>query len=214
MRLWWRKRSFFRYYRAMSILEMRDVSKQFGGLAAVSHVDLAIDEGELVGLIGPNGAGKTTIFNVLTGVYPQTSGVIRFRGESISGKKPHEIAERGISRTFQNIRLFPEMTVLDNVKTACYMHQRESLFAAVMKTSESYRVQRVAEERARELIDRFGLTKYCDDFARNLPYGEQRRLEIARSLATEPKLILLDEPAAGMNPQEKTELMDRIRLLR
>jgi ABC-type branched-subunit amino acid transport system ATPase component len=106
------------------------------------------------------------------------------------------------------------MTVLDNVKTACYMHQRESLFAAVMKTSESYRVQRVAEERARELIDRFGLTKYCDDFARNLPYGEQRRLEIARSLATEPKLILLDEPAAGMNPQEKTELMDRIRLLR
>jgi branched-chain amino acid transport system ATP-binding protein len=198
----------------MPILEMRDVSKQFGGLVAVSSVNFAIEVGELVGLIGPNGAGKTTIFNLLTGVYRQSSGTILFRGESIAGKKPHEIAQRGISRTFQNIRLFPQMTVLDNVKTACYMHQRESLAAALFKSPSSYAAEKAIDERARGLVERFGLTRYAGDFARNLPYGEQRRLEIARALATEPKLILLDEPAAGMNPQEKIELMDRVRLLR
>jgi branched-chain amino acid transport system ATP-binding protein len=202
------------YHPCMPILELSGVSKQFGGLVAVSEVDFSLVEGELVGLIGPNGAGKTTIFNLLTGVYAPTAGSIRFNGKSIAGMKPHRIAELGISRTFQNIRLFAGMTVLENVKTACYMHRRESLFASVTKTGGYDRSESEIDHRAQALLEKFGLTRYAFEFARNLPYGEQRRLEVARALATEPKLILLDEPAAGMNPQEKTELMDRIQRLR
>ena len=198
----------------MPILEIQDLTKQFGGVVAVANVNLRMEEGELVGLIGPNGAGKTTIFNLLTGVYAPSSGSIVFRGESIAGHQPHEIAEKGISRTFQNIRLFPQMSVLDNVKTACYMHLRQSLPGAIVKSKASYAAEEAVEGKAARLVERFGLSRYSGDFARSLPYGEQRRLEIARALATDPKLILLDEPAAGMNPQEKIELMERIRLLR
>jgi branched-chain amino acid transport system ATP-binding protein len=198
----------------MPILAMQGVSKQFGGLVAVADVDLSIETGELVGLIGPNGAGKTTIFNLLTGVYTPTSGKILFNGASIGGRKSHEIAQLGISRTFQNIRLFAEMTVRDNVKTACYMHADSTLASAILQNARCRRAEAHIEERADALLQRFDLSRYADEFARNLPYGEQRRLEIARALATEPKLILLDEPAAGMNPQEKSALMERIISLR
>lgn len=195
------------------VLEMRQVTKQFGGLVAVSGVDISIAENELVGLIGPNGAGKTTIFNLLTGVYAPTSGEIIFNGKPIQGKTPSEIARRGISRTFQNIRLFPELSVLDNVRAACFMHANESLASAVLRPPSFYVSEANIDKRARNLLDQFNLGRFADDLARNLPYGEQRRLEIARALATEPRLILLDEPAAGMNPQEKGELMERIKRL-
>jgi branched-chain amino acid transport system ATP-binding protein len=198
----------------MPILEMRGVTKQFGGLVAVADVNLALDEGELVGLIGPNGAGKTTIFNLLTGVYAPTTGDILLNGKSIAGHSPHEIAQRGISRTFQNIRLFPEMTVTENIKTACYMHARSTIASAVLQTSRYYDAEAEIAGRAEALVEKFGLTRYKYELARNLPYGEQRRLEIARALATEPNLLLLDEPAAGMNPQEKVALMQRIKTLR
>ena len=212
--LFCRRVAALRYHAPMPVLEMRDVTKQFGGLTAVGNVSIAIEPGELVGLIGPNGAGKTTIFNLLTGVYSPTSGQVVFDGTSIGGKKPHEIAALGMSRTFQNIRLFADMTVIDNVRTACALHARESLPAAILRTSSYFDSEASAMERAKSLLAHFNLTRYSDDIARSLPYGEQRRLEIARALATEPKLILLDEPAAGMNPQEKVELMERIRSLR
>lgn len=189
------------------------MTKQFGGLTAVGNVDITIERGELVGLIGPNGAGKTTLFNLLTGVYAPTSGQVIFDGVSISGKRPHEIAALGMSRTFQNIRLFAEMTVLDNVRTACALHANESLPAAILRMGRYFESEAYAQKRATMLLTRFGLDRYSDEIARNLPYGEQRRLEIARALATSPKLILLDEPAAGTNPQEKVALMELIRSL-
>jgi len=173
-----------------------------------------MEPGELVGLIGPNGAGKTTAFNLLTGVYAPTTGSITFDGRSIAGRKPYQIAACGISRTFQNIRLFQTMTVLDNVRTAAHLHYRPSLLSTVVRNGKFLDAEASIEKDAIDLLDRMGLAKYADQYARNLAYGEQRRLEIARALATKPKLLLLDEPAAGMNPQEKQELMAQIEALR
>lgn len=198
----------------MPLLEVLDCTKQFGGLTAVNKFSLTLNSGELVGLIGPNGAGKTTAFNLLTGVYAPTSGGIRFNGQSIAGLKPYQIAAAGISRTFQNIRLFPSMSVLDNVRTAGHLHYQPSLWSAVWRGNRFTQAEQTALVEAEELLDRFGLRKYEQDLAKNLAYGEQRRLEIARALATRPKLLLLDEPAAGMNPQEKNDLMRQIESLR
>ena len=198
----------------MPLLEIQDCTKQFGGLVAVNKFALSLEVGELVGLIGPNGAGKTTAFNLLTGVYAPTSGTIAFDGKSIAGHRPYQIAAAGIARTFQNIRLFPAMTVLDNVRTASHMHYAPSLWGAIWRGSGFAEAERVALTEANDLLDRFGLGKLAGEFAKNLAYGEQRRLEIARALATRPKLLLLDEPAAGMNPQEKNDLMRQIESLR
>ena len=198
----------------MPLLDVQDCTKQFGGLTAVNKFSLALEPGELVGLIGPNGAGKTTAFNLLTGVYAPTSGTISFDGRSVAGHKPYQIAAAGISRTFQNIRLFPTVSVLDNVRTATHLHYKPSLLGAVLRGYGFARSERETLDEARTLLDRFGLLKYEKEFAKNLAYGEQRRLEIARALATRPKLLLLDEPAAGMNPQEKNDLMRQIESLR
>ena len=198
----------------MALLQVNNCVKQFGGLTAVSDFSLALEPGELVGLIGPNGAGKTTAFNLLTGVYKPTSGEMTFDGRNIVGQKPYQIAGLGISRTFQNIRLFPTLSVLDNIRTAGHLHYRPSLLDVVLRTRNSQRAERMAEVQARELLERMGLDRFEKDLAKNLAYGEQRRLEIARALATRPRLLLLDEPAAGMNPQEKKDLMDQIRRLR
>ncbi|HEY3332090.1 MAG TPA: ABC transporter ATP-binding protein [Capsulimonadaceae bacterium] len=197
----------------MPLLEVVDCTKKFGGLTAVNGFNLSMERGELVGLIGPNGAGKTTAFNLLTGVYTPTAGSIRFNGRSIAGKRPSAIAAAGISRTFQNIRLFSQMTVLDNVRTASHLHFRPSLAAAMFRTNGLIRAEADVATEAHLLLQRFGLDRYADDLACNLPYGEQRRLEIARALATKPQLLLLDEPAAGMNPQEKVALMAQIQTL-
>ncbi|MGO8673383.1 MAG: ABC transporter ATP-binding protein [Capsulimonadaceae bacterium] len=197
----------------MPLLDVRECTKQFGGLTAVNKFTLQMEPGELVGLIGPNGAGKTTAFNLLTGVYAPTSGKIHFDGRSIAGRRPHQIAACGISRTFQNIRLFQTMTVLDNVRTAGHLHYRPSLLDTVIRGQRFLNAEADGERDARSLLDRFGLLRFAGFQARNLPYGEQRRLEIARALATHPKLLLLDEPAAGMNPLEKQGLMEQIRTL-
>ena len=198
----------------MPLLQVENCVKRFGGLTAVNDFSLSLEPGELVGLIGPNGAGKTTAFNLLTGVYKPTSGQINFNGQSIAGLKPYQIAALGISRTFQNIRLFPTLTVLDNIRTAGKMHYQPSLVDAVLRTSSFERAEQSSVHQARVLLDRMGLHRFEQESAKNLAYGEQRRLEIARALATQPRLLLLDEPAAGMNPQEKNDLMDQIRRLR
>lgn len=198
----------------MPLLDVQNCTKQFGGLTAVNGFTLALETGELVGLIGPNGAGKTTAFNLLTGVYAPTSGSIGFGGASLIGLKPYQIAAAGVSRTFQNIRLFPTLTVLDNVRTAGHMHYAPSLWSAVWRGPKFAAAETATLDESRDLLNRFGLLKYENDFAKNLAYGEQRRLEIARALATKPKLLLLDEPAAGMNPQEKNDLMHQIESLR
>ena len=201
-------------YCAMPLLEIRDCSKRFGGISAVTAFNLTLEQGELVGLIGPNGAGKTTAFNLLTGVYVPTSGAILFNGRPLNGLRPYQIAAAGISRTFQNIRLFPSMTVLDNVRTATRLHFAPSLFISIWGTVASDLAEKLSIDKSAALLDRFGLTPLSNEFAGNLAYGEQRRLEIARALATEPQLLLLDEPAAGMNPQEKQDLMHQIRMVR
>jgi branched-chain amino acid transport system ATP-binding protein len=198
----------------MALLDVHECTKRFGGLTAVDKFSLSLERGELAGLIGPNGAGKTTAFNLLTGVYAPTSGEIVFDGRQIAGKRPYQIAACGISRTFQNIRLFPTLSVLDNVKTAMHLHYRPPLVSAIFRGPAFQAAERDTEDEARRLLRRFGLNRAERDLARSLPYGEQRRLEIARALATRPKLLLLDEPAAGMNPQEKQELMTQIRSLR
>lgn len=198
----------------MSLLEVRDCVKKFGGLTAVNGFSLTVEPGEVVGLIGPNGAGKTTAFNLLTGVYAPTTGTIEFNGQSLPGKKPHQIARAGIARTFQNIRLFPSLTVLDNVRAAAHLHYKPSVGAAIWRGRKFAEAEAEALAEAHQLLARFGLDKYADEPARSLAYGEQRRLEIARALATRPRLLLLDEPAAGMNPQEKNDLMAQIRSLR
>ncbi len=198
----------------MPLLEVKDCTKQFGGLTAVNQFTLSLESGEMVGLIGPNGAGKTTAFNLLTGVYAPTSGTIQFCGSSIAGHKPYQIAAAGISRTFQNIRLFPALTVLDNVRTAAHLHYKPSLLSAIWRGKSFTLAENAVKDEAMALLERFGLGKYSRDTAKSLAYGEQRRLEIARALATRPKLLLLDEPAAGMNPQEKNDLMEQIRTLR
>ena len=198
----------------MPLLDIKDCTKTFGGLTAVNQFTLAMETGELVGLIGPNGAGKTTAFNLLTGVYAPTSGAIVFDGQNIAGRKPYQIAACGLSRTFQNIRLFPTLSVLDNVRAATHLHYKPSLWDAVWRGARFRRAEAAGQEQARDLLARLGLAKFAGEQARSLAYGEQRRLEIARALATKPKLLLLDEPAAGMNPLEKQDLMAQIRLLR
>jgi branched-chain amino acid transport system ATP-binding protein len=187
---------------------------RFGGLVAVNTLNMAVREGEIYGLIGPNGAGKTTIFNLLTGVYEPTEGEIYFRGKRIDGLRPHQIARRGVSRTFQNIRLFPGMTVLENVMTACHIHARQTLLDAVFRTPRFTRDEREHKDFCLELLRIFNLERFQNEGGTSLPYGNQRRLEIVRALATRPTLLLLDEPAAGMNPSEQEDLIELIRLIR
>jgi len=187
---------------------------RFGGLIAVNTLDMAVQEGEIYGLIGPNGAGKTTIFNLLTGVYEPTDGEIYFQGKRIDGLRPYQIARRGISRTFQNIRLFPGMSVLENVLTACHIHARQTLADAVFRTPRFGRDEREQREFCRELLSIFDLERFQNEGGTSLAYGNQRRLEIVRALATRPKLLLLDEPAAGMNPSEQDDLMALIKQIR
>jgi branched-chain amino acid transport system ATP-binding protein len=196
------------------VLRAEQATIRFGGLVAVNQLDMSVRPGEIYGLIGPNGAGKTTIFNLLTGVYKPTSGAIYFRGKRVDGLRPYEIARRGVSRTFQNIRLFPGMTVLENVMTACHLHSRQNLFDAVLRTPRYVRDEAEHREFCMELLDIFGLGRFRDEGGTSLPYGNQRRLEIVRALATRPRLLLLDEPAAGMNPSEQDDLLNLIRQIR
>ena len=187
---------------------------KFGGLVAVNELGMEVRRGEIYGLIGPNGAGKTTIFNLLTGVYEPTAGEIYFQGRRIDGLKSYEISRRGVSRTFQNIRLFPSMSVLENVMTACHRHARQNLLDAVLRTPRFVRDEREHREFAIELLEIFDLARVKDEGGTSLPYGSQRRLEIVRALATRPQLLLLDEPAAGMNPSEQEDLMKLIQQIR
>jgi len=196
------------------MLDVQNISISFGGLKAVQNFSLRIPSGGLYGLIGPNGAGKTTVFNLLTGVYAPQSGSIQLDGVELVGKRPFEIAAAGLSRTFQNIRLFPDLTVLDNVRVAMHLRGRQRLWSTMLRTPGFVRQEQAIEARARELLAIFALDDRADAYARNLPYGDQRRLEILRAMATEPKLILLDEPAAGMNPAEKVALSRAIDELR
>lgn len=187
---------------------------QFGGLIAVNSLDMNVQRGEIYGLIGPNGAGKTTVFNLLTGVYKPTSGEIYFQAKRIDGLRSYEISRRGVSRTFQNIRLFPSMSVLENVMTACHRHARQNLLDAVVRSPRFHRDEREHREFALELLEIFDLVRVRDEGGTSLPYGSQRRLEIVRALATRPHLLLLDEPAAGMNPSEQEDLMKLIHEIR
>jgi branched-chain amino acid transport system ATP-binding protein len=199
---------------AADLLVAQGVRKEFGGLVAVNDIDFIIPERSIVGLIGPNGAGKTTFFNMLTGVYKPTAGAIEFAGEDITGKPPHAITERGIGRTFQNIRLFPLMTALENTLVGMHARLKGGLVRSVLGTPGLRREERQARERARELLRFSGLRGSDRVVARNLSYGDQRRLEVARALATEPKLLLLDEPTAGMNPQETAAFIAFVEKLR
>ncbi|MDK2965576.1 ABC transporter ATP-binding protein [Lacrimispora sp.] len=198
----------------MALLEINNLGISFGGLRAVDNFSISIEKGQLYGLIGPNGAGKTTIFNLLTGVYKPNNGTVLLDGTNITGKKTVDINRAGIARTFQNIRLFKDLTVLDNVKTGLHNSHSYSTVAGILRLPQYYKVEKVMDEKAVELLKVFDLDKEKDTLASNLPYGKQRKLEIARALATGPKLLLLDEPAAGMNPNETTELMDTIRFVR
>ncbi len=198
----------------MPMLEVTELGISFGGLRAVDELNMKIENGALVGLIGPNGAGKTTVFNMLTGVYRPTDGGIRLDGENIIGKKPHEICRMGIARTFQNIRLFQNLSVLDNVKAGLHNQVTYTLPESLLHLGSYRKKEKQMDERAMEILSVFGLDGYAGYQAANLPYGQQRKLEIARALATEPKLLLLDEPAAGMNPNETGELMETIELVR
>lgn len=200
------------------ILEVKNLTKNFGGLCAVSNVSMTINQGELIGLIGPNGAGKTTLFNLLTGVYEPSSGLIELNEDGqkiqLGGLKPYKITSYGISRTFQNIRLFKAMTVLENVKVAMHKNVRYGTIAAILRLPSYYSEEIWVEEKACELLKEVGLYSKRNEMATNLPYGEQRRLEIARALAIQPKILFLDEPAAGMNPQETADLTKLIHHIR
>lgn len=198
----------------MSLLEVKNLTISFGGLRAVDDFHVEIKKGQLYGLIGPNGAGKTTVFNLLTGVYRPDEGIIRLEDHDITGLKTIDINKAGIARTFQNIRLFRELTVLDNVKVGLHNHYHYSTIEGILRLPKYYKVEKEMNERAMELLKVFELDGEAEYLASNLPYGKQRKLEIARALATEPKLLLLDEPAAGMNPNETGELMDTIRFVR
>ncbi len=198
----------------MKVLEAKGITKTFGGLTAVNNVDFYIEEGEIVSLIGPNGAGKTTFFNIITGVYEPTSGEVSFLGKEIHKLKPYEITIEGISRTFQNIRLFSSMTVFENILIGQYCRTEANLFNVIFKTKKAWEEQEKAKEKTKEIIDFLELGSIADEIAISLPYGDQRRVEIGRALATEPKLLLLDEPAAGMNTHEKKEMQDLIRKIR
>jgi branched-chain amino acid transport system ATP-binding protein len=198
----------------MALLEVTQLRKEFGGLVAVDSVDFLIEEGSIVSLIGPNGAGKTTFFNMLTGVYKPTAGRVVFNGQDVTGKPPHAITERGVGRTFQNIRLFQNMTALENVMVGMHSRLKGNVVTAVLRTPTVKREEARARKRGHELLAFSGLGRVEDDFAKNLSYGDQRRLEVARALATEPKLLLLDEPTAGMNPQETvafTQFVEKLR---
>jgi branched-chain amino acid transport system ATP-binding protein len=197
-----------------NILSLKNVTMKFGGVVALNDVSFDIKKQEILGLIGPNGAGKTTVFNVITGVYQVTEGDITFEGASVKGKKRYRITRGGIARTFQNIRLWGDMTALENVITATDTHKRSGLVSGLFGLPVSRREEKRDKARAQELLDFIGIGEYSDRLAKNLPYGVQRRLEIARALGTEPKLLLLDEPAAGFNPAEKVELANTIRKIR
>lgn len=197
----------------MALLEVQNLSISFGGLRAVDDFNLHIEKGQLYGLIGPNGAGKTTVFNLLTGVYKPNEGIIRLDGKDITGRKNIEINQDGIARTFQNIRLFKDLSVIDNVKVGLHNQYHYSLLTGIIRLPKYRRVEKEMNEKAMSLLKVFDLDKEKDFLASNLPYGKQRKLEIARALATNPKLLLLDEPAAGMNPNETQELMDTIRFV-
>ena len=196
------------------LLKVDNVSMIFGGLRAVSNFSMYINKGELIGLIGPNGAGKTTAFNMITGVYTPSEGDVYFNGVKSSGKKSYQVTQLGMARTFQNIRLFSELSVIDNVKIAYNMHVTYNLVDAIIRDKKYISEEEFITKKAMELLEIFHLEGEANEVAKNLPYGKQRRLEIARALSTEPKLLLLDEPAAGMNPQETHELMEMIRWIR
>lgn len=197
-----------------TVLDVQSLTKFFGGLRAVSNLGFTLKQGDLQGLIGPNGAGKTTAFNMITGLYHPSGGNITFCGESVVGLEPFEITRLGIGRTFQNIRLFSNLSVLDNVRIAYHSHSGYSLFDGIFRTSKFSAKDKELTEKAQEFLDIFGLADIQNEIAKNLPYGEQRRLEIARALACDPKLLLLDEPAAGMNPAEIVRLMELIHFIR
>ncbi|HFI0249393.1 TPA: ABC transporter ATP-binding protein [Streptococcus suis] len=198
----------------MVLIEVKDLTKNFGGLTAVGDVTMELHEGELVGLIGPNGAGKTTLFNLLTGVYEPSEGTITLAGTLLNGKAPSKIASLGLGRTFQNIRLFKNMTVLENVLIGLGNHGKAEVFASFFRLPAFYKNEESLKTKAIELLKIFDLDGDVDTLAKNLPYGQQRRLEIVRALATEPKILFLDEPAAGMNPQETAELTQLIRKIK
>lgn len=198
----------------MALLEVKNLGISFGGLRAVNEFHMQIEKGCLYGLIGPNGAGKTTVFNLLTGVYRPNEGIITLDGENMVGKKTIDINKAGIARTFQNIRLFKDLTVLDNVKAGLHNHYKYSAIEGILRLPKYYQVEKAMDEKAMELLKVFDLDKEAGTLASNLPYGKQRKLEITRALATEPRLLLLDEPAAGMNPNETKELMETIRFVR
>ena len=197
-----------------AVLEVRRVSMRFGGLKALSDFDLTMRPRELVGLIGPNGAGKTTAFNAITGVYAPTEGDVLLGGERVNGMRPHRICARGVARTFQNVRLFRELSALDNVRIACHAGSRSGFLSAWLLTPTHFEEEERIHRRAAQFLEVMGLSGRRDELARNLPYGEQRRLEIARALATRPRVLCLDEPGAGMNASEKVALMDLIRRVR
>jgi branched-chain amino acid transport system ATP-binding protein len=197
-----------------TLLTLENLTMKFGGVTALNEVNLEVKEGEILALIGPNGAGKTTVFNVITGVYQATSGSINFQGQKIGGKKRFEITGLGIARTFQNIRLFGDMTTLENVITATDVHKKSGLIGSLFGTPRARREEKENREKAHEILEFIGIDEYADRLAKNLPYGVQRRLEIARAMGTSPKLLLLDEPAAGFNPQEKVELAATIKKVR
>lgn len=198
----------------MALLEAKNLTISFGGLRAVDDFNISIEKGQLYGLIGPNGAGKTTVFNLLTGVYKPNEGIITLDGKNITGQKTIEINREGIARTFQNIRLFKNLTVMENVKVGLHNHHPYSTLTSIFRLPRFYREEKNMTEEAMELLKVFDLDGEADYLASNLPYGKQRKLEIARALATKPKILLLDEPAAGMNPNETQELMDTIRFVR
>ena len=196
------------------LLELKNATIKFGGVTALNEVNFHVNKGEICALIGPNGAGKTTVFNVVTGVYPITSGEILFKGENLAGKKRHQVTKLGLARTFQNVRLFGDMTALENVITATDVHKKTGLIRALFGSPLNRREERESKVRALELLQFMGIDHRADQLAKNLPYGDQRRLEIARALGTEPQLLLLDEPAAGFNPAEKVALAETIKKIR
>ena len=198
----------------MSLMEIKNLDKSFGGLSAVLNFSILLDKKELIGLIGPNGAGKTTVFNLITGVYKPDQGSIIFNGQNIAGMAPHTICAQGIARTFQNIRLFNDLSVLDNVKIAAHKNVPYGFLSAIFRTPGFFQGEKKIEKEALKYLEIFNLDDKKNELAKNLPYGEQRRLEIARAMATRPTMLILDEPAAGMNPQETQELMKLIRWIR
>lgn len=198
----------------MALLETKDLTMKFGGLLAVDKFDIKINNNELVGLIGPNGAGKTTVFNMLTGVYSPSKGSIFINYNDVTGKSPYQIVNNGVARTFQNIRLFKDLTVLDNIKIAYHNQTKYSVLDGIFRSKKYWQEEANADKKAIEFLKIFNMEDYAQTLAKNLPYGKQRKLEIARALATKPKILMLDEPAAGMNPQETRELMETIDLIK